>query len=160
MSNPVPLAYLRTDPESWSGQSRALLLCALAWVFFNRGGGRSWTESYAGSSHGAPFASVMRDLAIYRDMGLNQVPGERELRYAIEIACRACADVAADPTAGAVFFCPHWLEPLFADGLVATALIGPFVFFTLRVAAPERVDPDCGSHPACTRQHRSIEWTS
>jgi hypothetical protein len=48
------------------------------------------------------------------------------------------ASRAADPTSGALFVHPHWESPLWAAGLRATALIGPYLFLTFPEHSTEK----------------------
>lgn len=46
--------------------------------------------------------------------------------------------MAPDPTSGALFVHPHWESPLWAVGLRATALIGPYLFLTFPEHSTEK----------------------
>jgi len=112
------------------------MLDALAWVVVNRArslrtsAGRFPAGVLREVEHLAPFlVSVLDDLQRYCRSDALESGLEPRLR-----AISALADDPAmdDPTAGALLFCPHWLEPADAHALRATALIGPFVFFAQR----------------------------
>lgn len=120
----------------WHDQT--IVAGALAWVVRNR---LAWaldrgrvsdrrTVPPGWTTFEGALGSVCADLAGAFEAAGSGAPVE-DTTAALRSACHR-DPVPADPTVGALYFFPHWLEPPDALHLRATALIGPFVFFAPR----------------------------
>ena len=135
----MPLFSVAGNVARNTRPNRTTVLGALSWVVRNRlscahptdGGPDPQGVPLAWATFEHALASVIADATAALGTRALSAGTPMELSAALRGACAGDAG-QSDPTAGALYFFPHWLEPLDARHLRATALIGPFVFFAPR----------------------------